>query len=90
VSSFRADAQNEDCATKGVKGRIEAVGLRALCNDAEVIFHGEDFGGSCSVDGLIVSERISLFIFRFLKDGASPGQPRGLVSTSALNVGATR
>lgn len=41
---------------KGFHGRKEAVWFGALGDDAEVIFHGEDFGGSSAKNGLIIGQ----------------------------------
>ena len=71
---FESRRKDQDCATKGVEGGIEAVSLGALCNDAEVIFHSQDFGGSGSVDGLVVSKN-QLVHFSASSIGASPGDP---------------
>jgi hypothetical protein len=79
---FKGRRKHKDCATEGVKGWIEAIGLCALCNDAEVIFHSQNFGSPGSVDGLIVSE-YELVHLSASSIGASPGDPEDNVVSSA-------
>jgi hypothetical protein len=53
---FERRSEDDGRSPEGLKGLVEPIHVTALSDDAEVIFHGQDLGGSSPKDCLIIGK----------------------------------
>jgi hypothetical protein len=53
---FQRGSEDDGRSPEGIQCLVEAFRVAALRDDPEVVLHGEDFGGACSKDCLIIGK----------------------------------